>query len=123
MARGVVEIGDAEFEREVLESKEPVLVEFSAGWCAPCRAILPALEGLAADYRGRMKVAKLDVEVAVATTERYGVRAMPTLLFFREGQVARQLVGVASRRALELVADEVLSRTSPAVRPVAAQAR
>ncbi|ACG72904.1 thioredoxin [Anaeromyxobacter sp. K] len=110
MAGGVLDIGDAEFEREVLSAAEPVLVEFTAAWCAPCRALAPTLEALASGYRGRVKVAALDVERHPATAERYGIRAMPTLLFFKGGKVARQLVGAVPRARLEDAVRELLPR-------------
>ncbi|ABC81971.1 thioredoxin [Anaeromyxobacter dehalogenans] len=104
----VMEIGDAEFEREVLAAPEPVLVEFTAAWCAPCKALAPTLEALASGYRGRVKVAALDVERHPATAERYGIRSMPTLLFFMGGKVARQLVGAVPRARLEDAVRELL---------------
>jgi thioredoxin 1 len=108
MSRNVVEVGDAEFDREVLQAREPVLVDFTAAWCAPCKVIAPLLDQLAADQQGRLKVVSVDVEVAQATAERYGVRAMPTLLFFRGGQVVKQVVGAVPRRVLDEAAREVL---------------
>ncbi|MCP3143457.1 thioredoxin [Pyxidicoccus xibeiensis] len=101
MAGDVITVGDAEFGREVLESKEPVLVDFTAAWCAPCRAISPVVDALATEYRGRMKVAKVDVDVNQATAQQYGIRAMPTFLIFKEGRVVKQLVGAMPRKKLE----------------------
>ena len=101
MAGNVMELGDAEFQREVLESKQPVLVDFTAAWCAPCRAIAPVIEALATEYEGRMKVAKLDVDKHQETAQQYGIRAMPTLLLFKEGKVVKQIVGAVPRAKLE----------------------
>ncbi|WP_224365259.1 thioredoxin [Hyalangium versicolor] len=101
MAGEVIEIGDAEFQREVLESKEPVLVDFTATWCPPCRVIAPVLDTLASEYKGRMKFTKLNVDNHQRTTEEYGIRAMPTLLVFKEGKVVKQIVGAVPRAKLE----------------------
>lgn len=97
----VIEIGDADFQEVVERSREPVLVDFTAEGCAPCRAMARALEALASDYAGRLKVAMLDVGRNQVTAERFGVRAMPTLLLFRDGRVVRQMVGSLSRAKLE----------------------
>jgi thioredoxin 1 len=101
MAGNVMELGDAEFQREVLESKQPVLVDFTAAWCAPCRVIAPVIEALATEYQGRMKVAKLDVDNHQETAQQYGIRSMPTLLLFKEGKVVKQIVGAVPRAKLE----------------------
>ncbi|MCE9666453.1 thioredoxin [Myxococcus stipitatus] len=101
MAGEVIELSDAAFPPEVLESREPVLVDFTAPWCPPCRFIGPILEALAVEYRGRMKMAKLDVDAHPATASQYGVRALPTLLIFKEGKVVRQIVGALPRAKLE----------------------
>ena len=114
MSKQVVEVGDAEFAREVLQSKEPVLVDFTAAWCAPCRVIAPILEELAAEHSAALKVAKVDVDVSQATAEQYGVRSMPTLLFFRAGRVVKQLVGAMPKRALEQAVLEVLAERAGA---------
>lgn len=101
MAGNVMELGDAEFQREVLESKQPVLVDFTAAWCPPCRILAPVIEALATEYQGRMKVAKLDVDNHQETAMQYGIRSMPTLLLFKEGKVVKQIVGALPRAKLE----------------------
>lgn len=108
MTGHVLEVKDPDFRREVLESPEPVLVEFSATWCGPCRALRPALEALASAYQGRVKVTQLDVDDNPRTAQDYGVRAVPTLLFFKQGRVVGQLVGGVPRSRLEGALQQVL---------------
>ncbi|NPD22133.1 thioredoxin [Corallococcus exiguus] len=108
MAGDVIELGDAEFQREVLESEEPVLVDFTATWCPPCRVLAPVIDSLAAEYKGRMKMAKLNVDDHPKTPEQYGIRAMPTLLFFKGGKVVKQVVGAVPRAKLEEAVRQVL---------------
>lgn len=108
MAGHIIEVKDPDFRREVLEAEGPVLVDFTATWCAPCRAITPALESLAAEYQGRVKVTKLDVDDNQTTAEQYGVRAMPTLLFFKHGKVVGQIVGAVPRARLESAFQQAL---------------
>ncbi|MCI0573264.1 MAG: thioredoxin [Myxococcaceae bacterium] len=108
MAGDVITIDDAGFRQEVLEAQEPVLVEFTARWCAPCRALAPTLDALATDYRSRLKVAMLDVDENQEAAERYGVRAMPTLLLFKQGRVVKQIVGAVPRARLEDAVRQVL---------------
>lgn len=92
---------DANFDNEVKESKTPVLVDFWASWCAPCRAIAPHLEELAAQYSGKVKVGKLNVDEEPDTASTLGIRALPTLLLFKEGQVVEQIVGAVSKSKIE----------------------
>ncbi|NOK16541.1 thioredoxin [Corallococcus carmarthensis] len=108
MAGNVIELGDADFQREVLESQEPVLVDFTATWCPPCRVIAPVIDSLATEYKGRMKMAKLNVDDHPRTPEQYGIRAMPTLLFFKGGKVVKQVVGAVPRAKLEEAVRQVL---------------
>ncbi|MBU8896651.1 thioredoxin [Corallococcus sp. H22C18031201] len=108
MSGSVIELGDAEFAREVLESKEPVLVDFTATWCPPCRVLGPVIESVAKDYEGRLKVAKLNVDDHQATPQQFGIRAMPTLLFFKDGKVAGQIVGAVPRTRIEQTLREIL---------------
>ncbi len=97
----VVNIGDSDFQNAVLESTEPVLVDFWASWCAPCRAIAPVLEELAGQYKGRVRIAKINIDDHQATPQRYGIRSIPTLLLFKGGQVVEQIVGAVPKAKLE----------------------
>jgi thioredoxin 1 len=98
---GILEVTDANFDQEVLQSAQPVLVDFWAVWCGPCKAISPIVDGVAATYAGKLKVAKVNVDQNSATPSRYNVRGIPTLLFFKGGQVADQVVGFVSQEVLE----------------------
>ncbi len=86
-------VSDASFEKDVLQSAEPVLVDFFADWCGPCKAMAPALEQVATEMKGKVKVAKLDVDANPAITQKYRIQAMPTRMIFKDGQVAAQRVG------------------------------
>ena len=101
MAGNVLTVTDAQFKTEVLDSAVPVLVDFWATWCAPCRAIAPTVEELAGKYAGKMKVAKLDVDSNQETAQKYNIRSIPTLLVFKGGQVVEQIVGAASKAKLD----------------------
>ncbi|MGQ0504279.1 MAG: thioredoxin [Myxococcaceae bacterium] len=101
MAGDVVNIGDSEFQKEVLESGTPVLVDFWATWCAPCRAIAPALEELAGQYKGKLKIAKINVDDNQDVPQNYGVRSLPTLLMFKGGKVVDQIIGAVPKAKLE----------------------
>ena len=93
MAGAAREVSDANFEKEVLQSAEPVLVDFFAEWCGPCKAMAPALEQVATELAGKIKVAKLDVDQNPDVTQKYRIQAMPTLMIFKNGEVAAQRVG------------------------------
>ena len=96
------QVSDQTFDQEVLKSAEPVLVDFFAEWCGPCKAMAPALEQLAAELEGKVKVVKLDVDQNPAVTGTYGIRAMPTLMLFKGGKVAAQHVGaLVQKKKLE----------------------
>jgi thioredoxin 1 len=100
-AVGIAELSDATFEQEVLQSDQPVLVDFWATWCGPCRAMAPTVDELANEYSGRVKVAKMDVDHNQATPMRYNIRGIPTLLIFKGGKLVEQMVGL--RRKDEIV--------------------
>ena len=91
---------DGSFADDVLNADKPVLVDFWAAWCGPCRMIAPAIEELAADFEDRAVVAKLDVDHNPQTAMQYGVRSIPTLLFFKDGEVVDQLIGAVSKKVL-----------------------
>jgi thioredoxin 1 len=98
---GVLEVNDANFDQEVLNSEQPVLVDFWAVWCGPCKAIAPIVDGVAATYAGKLKVAKVNVDQNGATPSRYGIRGIPALLFFKGGKVADQIVGYVPQDVIE----------------------
>jgi len=98
---GVLEVNDANFDQEVLKSEQPVLVDFWAVWCGPCKAIAPIVDGVAAAYAGKLKVAKVNVDQNGATPSRYGIRGIPTLLFFKDGKIADQVVGYVAQDVIE----------------------
>ncbi len=95
-----VTLTDANFKSEVLESDLPVLIDFWATWCGPCRMIAPVIEQLAEEYEGRAKITKLDVDRNPETAMQFGVRSIPTLLFVKDGQVVDQVIGAVSKKIL-----------------------
>jgi thioredoxin 1 len=97
----VMNIGDGEFKKEVLESQQPVLVDFWATWCAPCRAIAPLIDDLATQYKGQVKVTKINIDDNQNTPQQYGIRSIPTLLVFKGGQVVEQIVGRVDKSRIE----------------------
>jgi thioredoxin 1 len=103
MATGeTLHVSDANFEKEVLQSSEPVLVDFFAEWCGPCKAMAPALEQVAAEMKGKVKIAKLDVDQNPDITQRYQIQAMPTLLIFKNGETAARHIGaLVQKKKLE----------------------
>jgi len=95
-----IEITDANFEQEVLKSEIPVLIDFWAVWCGPCKMIAPIVEELAAEYDGKVKVGKLDVDNNQQVSVKYGIRSIPTLLIFKDGKIADQIVGAVPKAAI-----------------------
>ena len=105
---GILEVTDQNFDQDVLKSDKPVLVDFWATWCGPCRAIAPIVEELATEYAGKVTVGKMDVDRNQATPMRYGVRGIPTLLVFQDGQVKEQIVGYVPKETIEKAISKVL---------------
>ncbi|MBI1955985.1 MAG: thioredoxin [Acidobacteria bacterium] len=101
MAANILEITDDTFDKEVLQAEQPVLVDFWAAWCGPCRMIAPTVEALAKEYAGKAKVAKVNVDENNLTPSKYNIRGIPTLLLFKDGQVREQVVGAAGRDVIE----------------------
>lgn len=104
----LVELSDANFTEEVLNSSLPVLVDFWAPWCGPCRAVSPIVEELAEQYAGKIKVGKFNVDQNPITPGRFGIRAIPTLIFFKNGQVYDQITGAVPKSAIEEVIKRIL---------------
>jgi thioredoxin 1 len=106
---GVLEVSDATFDQEVLKSEQPVLVDFWAVWCGPCKAIGPIVDDLATSYAGKLKVTKVNVDQNSATPSRYGIRGIPALLLFKDGKVADQIVGFVPKEVIEEKVNRVLA--------------
>ena len=106
-APNIVTLTDTNFPQEVLKSSLPVLVDFWAEWCSPCRAVSPILDELASEYDGRVKIGKVNIEDYQGLAAEYGVRAIPTLLLFKDGQVTDQIVGMKSKRDFKSKLDRV----------------
>ena len=106
-ATNVLHFTDADFESQVLKATVPVLVDFTATWCGPCRALAPLVEEAAGKYAGRVKVGKVDVDECPATAMKYQIRGVPTLLVFKDGKVAGQSVGLIPRDKLSAMIDKV----------------
>ena len=98
---GVSKVSDKDFETEVLQSAQPVVVDFWAEWCGPCRMIAPALEEIAGTMNGKVKIVKLNVDENPATAAKYGIMSIPTLMIFKNGELASRQVGAAPKQKLE----------------------
>ena len=108
MSEQIVHVTDDTFEAEVLKAEKPVLVDYWAEWCGPCKMIAPILDDVAADYAGRVKICKLNVDENLATPPRYGIRGIPTLMLFRNGNVEATKVGALSKSQLTAFIDSHL---------------
>jgi len=104
----VLQLSDDSFESQVLKSDVPVLVDFWASWCAPCKAIAPVVDSLAEEYGGKIKVGKLNVDENPATPGQYGVRGIPTLILFKDGNIVDQVVGAVPKNQLEGLINKAL---------------
>ena len=104
----IMQVGDADFDTAVLQSSEPVLVDFWAEWCGPCKMIAPALDQLAEEYDGKVKIAKVNVDHNRATAMKYHVRSIPMLLLFKDGQVQQTQIGAVGKGQLAQMFDKAL---------------
>ena len=105
MSQAIIHITDDTFESEVLQSQTPVLVDYWAEWCGPCKMIAPALDQIAQEYGGRLKIAKLNIDENQATPPKYGIRGIPTLMLFKNGNVEATRVGALSKSQLTAFLD------------------
>ena len=108
MAEGIMEIDDSNFESEVLQSDKPVLVDFWAPWCGPCKAIGPVVQDLANTFGGQIKFTKCNVDNSPVTPGKFGIKAIPTLIFFKEGDVVKQITGMVAKSKLEEAINKLL---------------
>ena len=108
MAENVIEFSDQIFDSGVLESNVPVLVDFWAVWCGPCKAIAPIIEEIANDYDGKVKVGKVDVDNNNQVAMKYGIRSIPTLLLFKGGEVVDQVIGNVGKESIESMLNKAL---------------
>jgi len=103
-----LEFSDQNFDEDVLKSPQPVLVDFWATWCAPCRMMSPTVDAIATEYAGRARVGKLNVDENLSVASRYGIRSIPTLLLFKAGQIQEQVVGTKPLEAIKQMLDKYL---------------
>jgi thioredoxin 1 len=105
MSEGIVHLTDDTFEQEVLKSSDPVLVDYWAEWCGPCKMIAPILDEIAGEYTGKLKIAKLNIDENPGTPPKYGIRGIPTLMLFKDGNVEATKVGAVSKSQLTAFID------------------
>jgi thioredoxin 1 len=108
-AENVITITEANFEEEVVKSTIPVLVDFWAVWCGPCKAVAPILDELAGDYEGKVKIGKVNVDENQKLAAQFGISSIPTLLLFKDGKVSKQIVGMKSKKAYSEDLDQVIA--------------
>jgi len=108
-SKNVLELTDGNFQQQVAESAVPVLVDFWAEWCTPCKMLAPTIEELAADYSGKVKVGKVDTDANREVSLKFNISAIPTLLLFKDGKVVKKLVGLQPKKALKAAVDAVLT--------------
>jgi thioredoxin 1 len=108
-SESVLEITDGNFDQVVLKSDQPILIDFWAAWCGPCKALGPVVDEVAAAYQGKVRVGKMNVDTSPVTPQRYGVRGIPTLLIFKNGQVQEQIVGYVGRDVIEKALNKQVS--------------
>ena len=106
MSDNIIHVSDDSFEQEVLQSEKPVLIDYWAEWCGPCKMIAPVLEEVASEYADRIRVAKLNIDENPATPPKYGIRGIPTLMLFKNGEVEATKVGAVSKAQLTAFLDE-----------------
>ncbi len=109
MSDAVIEFTDEKFEEEVVNSDVPVLVDFWAVWCMPCKMVAPVVAEIADEYEGRLKVGKMDVDHNPATAQKYGIRSIPSLLIFKNGEVAQMVIGAVPKPQIVAKIDGVLT--------------
>ena len=108
-AKNTMELTDASFENEVIRSDKPVLVDFWAEWCMPCRMLAPTIDEVADEYAGRIKVGKIDTDSNRNTSVKYGITAIPTIILFKNGQVARKFVGLTKKADFQTAINDALA--------------
>jgi thioredoxin 1 len=111
---GVSEVNDSSFDREVLQSEQPVLVDFWAAWCGPCKALAPIVDEVAKDFSGQLKVMKMDVDRNSATPARFNIRGIPALLLFKDGKLADQIVGYVPKDQITKSVSKLMAASSAA---------
>ena len=108
MAAGILEVNDTSFESEVLQSQQPVLVDFWAPWCGPCKAIGPIIEDLSSSFSDKVKFLKCNVDDNPLTPNKYGIKSIPTLIFFDKGTVVNQIIGLVAKAQIEKAINNLL---------------
>ena len=114
MGETLQEVSDQDFDEIVLQSEVPVLVDFWAPWCGPCKAIGPMIDQMAQQYEGRIRMTKMNVDDNTATPARFGIKSVPTVMLFKDGRLFEQITGLVSRSALEKAVEKLLAGAAPA---------